>query len=61
MKSKKEGVRPGLSPLLNPNRALGFMLDQVLFLASCKDVVEGIAGYDETISATRCKNKADMT
>ncbi len=46
-----------MSECFNPNRSLGFMLEQNLFLAGCEEIVEGIAGYDETISATRCKNK----
>ena len=44
----------------NPNRSLGFMLEQNLFLAGCKDFVEDIAGYVETKFETKCKNKTVM-
>ena len=32
-----------------PNRSLGFMLEQNLFLAGCEKIVDDIAGYGETI------------
>ena len=43
-----------------PNQSLGFMLEQNLFLADCEDIVKDIAGYGETMSETRCKNKTVM-
>ncbi len=45
---------------LNPSRSLGFMLEQNLFLAGCKDFVEDIAGYVDTKFETKCKNKTVM-
>ena len=44
----------------NPNRSLGFMLELNLFLASCKDFVEDLAGYVEAKFVTKCKNKTVM-
>ena len=41
----------------NPNRSLGFMLELNLFLASCKDFVEDLAGYVEAKFVTKCKIK----
>ena len=45
---------------LNPIRSLGFMLEQDLFLAGCKDFVEDIVGYVDTKFETKCKNKTVM-
>ena len=45
---------------LNPSRSLGFMLEQNLFLAGCKDFVVDLAGYVEAKFVKKCKNKTVM-
>ena len=45
----------------NPIRSLGFMSEQILFWEDCEEIVEGIAGYGETISEVRCRKKTVMT
>ena len=46
---------------LNPNRSIRIYVRTDFILSRFKDIVKDIAGYDKTISATRCQNKTVMT